>query len=136
MLEGYGEANQVSEDPHALKLYIDGNVFNNPGGTGGFACFAEFPESWDRPDEEIFRQGFHETSNNRMELRACICALEYVRDQGSSLGVQRVQIVTTHAMSATIKSSRIIGGGMDGQRTRTVPSRTQTFGRNFSPSGL
>jgi ribonuclease HI len=94
MLEGYGEANQVSEDPHALKLYIDGNAFNNPGGTGGFACFAEFPESWDRPDEEIFRQGFHETSNNRMELRACICALEYVRDQGSSLGVQRVQIVT------------------------------------------
>jgi ribonuclease HI len=84
----------MSEDPHALKLYIDGNAFNNPGGTGGFACFAEFPESWNRPDEEIFRRGFRETSNNRMELRACICALEYVRDQGSSLAVQRVQIVT------------------------------------------
>lgn len=84
----------MSEDPHALKLYIDGNAYDNPGGTGGFACFAEYPESWNRPDEEIFRQGFHETSNNRMELQACICALEYVREKGSSLGVERVQIIT------------------------------------------
>jgi ribonuclease HI len=84
----------VSEDPHALKLYIDGNAYNNPGGTGGCACFAEFPESWGRQDEEVFRQGFHETTNNRMELQACIYALEYVRDQGSAIKVQRVQIVT------------------------------------------
>jgi ribonuclease HI len=84
----------LSEDPHALKLYIDGNAYDNPGGAGGYACFAEYPESWNRPDEEIFRQGFHETSNNRMELQACICALEYVRERGSTLGVQRVQIIT------------------------------------------
>jgi ribonuclease HI len=84
----------VSEDPHALKLYIDGNAYNNPGGCGGFACFAEYPESWNRADEEVFRQGFHETTNNRMELQACIFALEYVRNQGNTIGVQRVQIVT------------------------------------------
>lgn len=84
----------MSEDPHALKLYIDGNAYNNPGGCGGFACFAEYPESWNRPDEEVFRNGFHETTNNRMELQACICALEYIRNQGNAIGVQRVQIVT------------------------------------------
>jgi hypothetical protein len=38
----------MSEDPHALKLYIDGNAYDNPGGAGGFACVAEFPEVWQR----------------------------------------------------------------------------------------
>jgi ribonuclease HI len=84
----------VSEDPYALKLYIDGSAYKNPGGPGGCACVAEYPESWGRPDEEVFRQGFYETKNNRMELQACILALEYLRDQGSAIGVQRVQIVT------------------------------------------
>ena len=44
----------MSEDPYALKLYIDGSALDNPGGSGGIACFAEFPESWNRLDEEIF----------------------------------------------------------------------------------
>jgi len=84
----------VSEDPHALKLYIDGNAYDNPGGSGGIACFAEFPESWNRPDEEIFSEGFHESTNNRMELQACLRALEYVRDVVSGMDIGRVQIVT------------------------------------------
>lgn len=84
----------MSEDPHALKLYVDGNSYKNPGGAGAFACVAEFPAHWDRPDELIFAEGFHETTISRMELCACIRALEYVADQGSSIGVQRVQIIT------------------------------------------
>jgi len=32
-----------------------------------------FPENWNRSDEVIFNEGFHETTNNRMELCACIC---------------------------------------------------------------
>lgn len=84
----------MSEDPHALKLYIDGNAYDNPGGSGGYACFAKFPESWNRPDEQVFSEGFHETTNNRMELCACIRALEYVVDKGRALGVDRVQIFT------------------------------------------
>jgi ribonuclease HI len=84
----------MSEDPRALKLYIDGNAYNNPGGAGGFACYAKYPESSNLPDEEIFREGFHETTNNRMELQACIGALEYVKHRGKTLGVERVQIVT------------------------------------------
>jgi ribonuclease HI len=55
---------------------------------------AEFPADWNRPDEHVFSEGFHETTINRMELCACIRALEYVADQGKSIGVQRVQIIT------------------------------------------
>jgi ribonuclease HI len=84
----------VSEDPHALKLYVDGNSYKNPGGAGAFACVAEFPSDWERDDETIFAEGFFETTINRMELCACIRALEYVADQGIAIGVQRVQIIT------------------------------------------
>jgi ribonuclease HI len=84
----------MSDDPHALKLYIDGSCYKNPGGTGACACVAKFPESWNREDEPIFQEGFHETTNNRMELTACIRAFEYVADQGHALKVQRVIIVT------------------------------------------
>ena len=84
----------MSEDPYALKLYIDGSAYKNPGGSGGIACVAEFPESWNRPDEEIFRVGFHESTYNRMELLACLRALEYVRDVVSEMDIDRVQIVT------------------------------------------
>jgi ribonuclease HI len=82
------------EDPYALKLYIDGNAYNNPGGSGGFACFVDYPEAWGKLSVELFSEGFHETTNNRMELLACIRALEYVRDKAASIGVERVQVFT------------------------------------------
>jgi ribonuclease HI len=84
----------IQEDPHALKLYVDGNSYKNPGGAGGFACIARYPEAFNRPDEEIFSEGFHESSINRMELSACIRALEWIAEQGRALGVQRVQLIT------------------------------------------
>lgn len=83
----------MSLDPHALKIYIDGSALNNPGGAGGLAAWVEFPMDWNLADEPLFQEGFHETTNNRMELLACIRAFEFVRDQGR-LGVERVQIVT------------------------------------------
>jgi ribonuclease HI len=84
----------MQSDPHALKLYIDGSCFNNPGGQGGFAAWIEFPTEWNRPNERLEEQGFHETTNNRMELRACIWAHDWVRDHAKSMRVNRVQIVT------------------------------------------
>jgi ribonuclease HI len=84
----------MSHDPRALKIYIDGSALKNPGGAGGFAAWVEFPMDWNRPDEQLFQQGFQETTNNRMELLACIRAFEYVRGQGRDLRVERVQIVT------------------------------------------
>jgi ribonuclease HI len=82
------------DDPHALKLYIDGNCYRNPGGAGAIACVCHFPDDWNREDEIVFDEGFHETTNNRMELRACVEALEYVAKHGRTLGVSRVIIVT------------------------------------------
>lgn len=84
----------MSHDPHALKIYIDGSALRNPGGAGGLAAWIEFPIDWDRPDELLFQEGFQETTNNRMELLACILAFEYVRKRGRELRVERVQIVT------------------------------------------
>jgi len=82
----------MSLDPHALKIYIDGSSFKNPGGGSGFAGRAEYPQDWNRPDELMFTVGYEQSTNNRMELMACITALEHVCE--NVLGVQRVQIVT------------------------------------------
>lgn len=84
----------MSEDPHALKLYIDGNAYNNPGGNGGYACVAEYPDHMERESELVFECGFHETTNNRTELCACIHAFQYIAQKGRELGVERVQIIT------------------------------------------
>jgi ribonuclease HI len=84
----------MSFDPHALKIYIDGSCFNNPGGSGGFAAIVEYPADHNREDERLEEIGFHETTNNRMELRACIWAHEWTYENATSLGVNRVQVVT------------------------------------------
>lgn len=77
-----------------MKLYVDGSSFKNPGGAGGFACIAKYPEAFNRSDEKLFSEGYHESSISRMELSACIRALEWVAEHGRPLGVQRVQIIT------------------------------------------
>jgi len=79
-------------DPHALKIYIDGSSFKNPGGASGLAGRAEYPESWNREDEALFAVGYEGSTNNRMELLACVTAMEHVRD--NVIGIRRVQIVT------------------------------------------
>jgi len=84
--------NIMTFDPYALKIYIDGSAFKNPGGASGYAGRAEYPESWNRGDEILFTVGYHSSTNNRMELLACVTAMEHIRD--NVMGVQRVQIVT------------------------------------------
>ena len=49
---------------------------------------------WDRPDELVDYRGFFETNNQRMELRACIFAHEWVLENAANLGIGRVQIFT------------------------------------------
>lgn len=84
----------MSLDPYSIKIYIDGSALKNPGGAGGLAAWIEFPLDWDRPPEPLFWEGFQQTTNNRMELLACIRAFKYVRHEGYDLRVERVQIVT------------------------------------------
>lgn len=84
----------VSLDPHALKIYIDGSALKNPGGAGGVAGIVVYPDDANLEPETIFQVGYQATTNQRMELLACIRALQHVRKEGLGLGVQRVQIVT------------------------------------------
>lgn len=81
-------------DPYALKIYVDGSAFDNPGGPGGLAGIVEFPDSLNRDNEVIFEEGYVATTNNRMELLACIRALEYARRAVDQLRVRRVVIIS------------------------------------------
>lgn len=81
-------------DPHSLKIYVDGNCWDNPGGAGGFAARVEYPFDWNSEDKLIEYRGYFETNNNRMELRACIFAHEWALDNVDELRVQRIQVFT------------------------------------------
>lgn len=81
-------------DPHSLKIYVDGNCWDNPGGAGGFAARVEYPFDWNREDKLVECRGFFETNNNRMELRACIFAHEWALDSIDELRVQRIRVFT------------------------------------------
>jgi ribonuclease HI len=84
----------VSFDPHALKIYVDGSCLRNPGGPGGFAIWVEYPFEWDRADEPLEHCGYFETNTNRMELKACLFAHQWIVSQERGIGVERVQIIT------------------------------------------
>jgi ribonuclease HI len=54
----------------------------------------EYPEHLDLVDELIVDSNFAATTSNRMELVACIEALEWIRRNRPWAGVTRVQIIT------------------------------------------
>ncbi|HEY6468102.1 MAG TPA: RNase H family protein [Candidatus Acidoferrales bacterium] len=81
-------------DLRALKIYVDGACPRNRGGPGGFSAWVEYPFDWDKPGEPLESRGYFNTTNNRMELRACLFAHEWVLERGASIGVQHVQIAT------------------------------------------
>jgi ribonuclease HI len=81
-------------DPYALKIYTDGSALRNPGGPGGIAGIAEFPDALLRENEVVFARGYRSTTNNRMELRACIEALKYISREKQALGIGRAIIIT------------------------------------------
>jgi ribonuclease HI len=84
----------LSFDPHALKIYVDGNCWDNPGGPGGFAARVEYPFDRFQDDEFIEYRGYFETNNNRMELAACVFAHEWALEKIDELRVQRIQVIT------------------------------------------
>jgi ribonuclease HI len=105
----------VSFDLRALKVYIDGSCRDNPGGSGGFAARVEYPFDRDRPDELLDYCGYFATNNNRMELKACLFAHEWILEQGDALGVQHVQVVTD-SMYVYDNYNRSIGWSRNGWR--------------------
>jgi ribonuclease HI len=81
-------------DPHAIHIYTDGSCFRNPGGPSGCAARAEFPDRLARQEELIFSFGYVASTNNRMELLACIHSIRWFDESGPWPSVARVQIVT------------------------------------------
>jgi ribonuclease HI len=81
-------------DPHAVHIYTDGSCFENPGGPSGCAAWVEYPEQLGRNEELIFDLGYVASTNNRVELLACIHSVRWVCEFGPWPNVARVQIVT------------------------------------------
>jgi len=81
-------------DPHAVHIYTDGSCKPNPGGPSGCAARVEYPDRLQRDEELIVDRGYVASTNNRMELMACILSLRWVRDSDLKRRVGRVQIVT------------------------------------------
>src|SRR5271166_6254334 len=79
-------------DPRAIHISTDGSCYENPGGRSGCAAIVHYPDHLDREDEQIVDFGCDESSNNRMELMACIRVLKWIRESGPWDSVTRVQI--------------------------------------------
>jgi ribonuclease HI len=84
----------LTADPHAIHIFTDGSCFKNPGGESGCAAIVVYPDEMGRDEEQIVDFGCAESNNNRMELLACICALEWVRHNKPWHQINRVQIFT------------------------------------------
>lgn len=81
-------------NPYAGHIYIDGSCYKNPGGFGGIAGILEMPENENEP-EVIFQEGYKGTTNNRMEIRALIKALEYIKKSSLDFknnGINEIEI--------------------------------------------
>jgi ribonuclease HI len=84
----------MARDPHAVHINTDGSCYRNPGGSSGCAAIVHYPEHLGREDEQIVDFGCSESSNNRMELMACIKVLRWIRQNSPWTGVTRAQIFT------------------------------------------
>jgi len=84
----------VYYDPNALKIYTDGSSLKNPGGAGGIAGIIEYPDETKEDFKPIFSEGYKSSTNNRMELLACIKGLHYIRRNEKEFGGLRKILVT------------------------------------------
>jgi ribonuclease HI len=77
----------VQPDPHAVQISVDGSCLAHLGRRSGYAGIVEWP---DGAMQEIIFCGYEESTVNRMELAACIAALEWVIENRPR--VHRIQI--------------------------------------------
>jgi len=89
-----GVRKKMAFDLRSLKIYVDGACPKNRGGPGGWCAWVEHPFDLGQPDEFLESHGYFHTTNNRMELRACLFAHEWIQAQGTDLKVQHVQVFT------------------------------------------
>jgi len=81
-------------DPRAIQIHTDGSAYRNPGHVSGCAVIAQYPEHLNMADEIIVDFGCPTSTNQRMELTACIEGLKWVRRNAPWDGVTCVLVVT------------------------------------------
>lgn len=81
-------------DTRAIRIYTDGSCYKNPGGLSGCAAIVTFPDHLGLPQDQIVDFGCGESSNNRMELMACVKALGWVLENAPWSETNRTYIVT------------------------------------------
>lgn len=81
-------------DPRAIVIYTDGSYYRNKGGKSGCAAIAHFPDEMARSKEQIVDYGVALSTVPRMELTACIRALQWILDNEDIVSGRRVQILT------------------------------------------
>jgi ribonuclease HI len=96
-------------DGVALKVYTDGSCLKNPGGPGGAAVIAEYPDHIALPTEMVSQEGYAHTTNNRMELRACIEGLRFIARRGENSESRGRSYSLTHSTFATTYLARGTG---------------------------
>ncbi|ALB52947.1 ribonuclease HI [Cronobacter malonaticus] len=66
----------VDFNPHlkTVKVFSDGSCLKNPGGPGGYGIVLQY-----RDEERELFDGFHSTTNNRMEMMGALMALERLK---------------------------------------------------------
>ncbi|EJV7123259.1 ribonuclease HI [Escherichia coli] len=57
-----------------MKIFSDGSCLKNPGGPGGYGIVLQY-----RGEEREFSDGFHSTTNNRMEMMGALIGLERLK---------------------------------------------------------
>lgn len=67
----------MQPDPHALQISVDGSCLAHDGRKSGYAGVVAWPDG--RTEEIVFR-GFKESTNQRMEIAACVAAMDWVRE--------------------------------------------------------
>jgi ribonuclease HI len=81
-------------DPRAIRIYTDGSAYRNPGHVSGCAVIAQYPDHLNREDEIIVDFGCPKSTNQRMELMACVQGLKWVRRNAPWQGVTCIFVVT------------------------------------------
>jgi ribonuclease HI len=81
-------------DPHAIHIRTDGSCLQQRGYRAGAAAIVIYPHSMTGSAEQILDLGYIESTNQRMELRACIEVLRWTLNNAPWPGVTRVQVIT------------------------------------------
>jgi ribonuclease HI len=81
-------------DPRALQLHTDGSAYRNPGHSSGCAVIVRYPDHLGREDEVIVDFGCPQSTNQRMELMACVEGLRWVCENAPWKDVTCVLIIT------------------------------------------